>query len=64
MQDAQVTVRLPAGVVARLDALTDAMKTAPRLSAVGRITRSAVARLALEAGLESLEAEYLTTSEK
>ena len=63
MQDAQVTLRLPVALVARLDALVEAMKTAPRLSSVGRITRSAVARLAIEAGLEQLEAEHLTPTE-
>lgn len=50
-------VRLPATIIARLDALIPAAHTAPELVTTGRITRSDVIRVALVRGLAQLEAE-------
>ena len=57
MNDAQITTRLPADLVERLDLLVPKLRRDPSLRAFGRITRSTVLRLALERGLVVLEAE-------
>mgnify|MGYP001273945540 CR=1 FL=1 len=56
--ETQVALRLPADAVRRAAALAEKMARAPELRA-WRLTRSAVLRLALLRGIESLEAEYL-----
>lgn len=57
-QDAQVTLRLPAGLVARLDALIPVLEQKPQIAAMGKVTRSKAARLALLRGLDALEREH------
>ncbi len=54
----QLTVRLPEGHLARLEALAPALADAPELATAGAVTRSDVLRLAILRGLEQLEAEY------
>ena len=53
-----VPIRLPAGVVARADALIEPMAADPKLAALGTVTKAVVLRVALVRGLEALEAEY------
>jgi MoxR-like ATPase len=53
--DKQLAIRLPAGMVDRLDALVGPLAQDPDLAAAGRVTQAAVARLALARGLASLE---------
>jgi len=54
--DVQVTLRLPSDLVDRVDALLPALNRHPELLAFGRVSRSAVVRLALADGLRRLEA--------
>lgn len=53
-----VNVRLPATMIARLDALVPTVGAASELATVVTVTRSDVLRLAILRGLEQLEAEY------
>ena len=53
--DRQIVVRAPDVLVSRIDALVPFIQADPELSAVGPITRSAVARLALWLGVTELE---------
>jgi len=55
-----VTIRMPADLLAQADELVDALKADPTLAAVtgGRMSRSAVLRLAVVRGLEALKAQY------
>ena len=55
MNDVQLVIRVPAALVRRVDRLLPGLVVQPELGAVGRLTRSAVARLALTRGLASLE---------
>jgi len=55
MNDVQLVIRVPSTLAQRVDALVPILATDPDLGAVGRITRSAVIRLALARGLASLE---------
>lgn len=54
----QLTIRLPAGHIERLDALAPKVADAPELAMADGVTRSDVVRLAVLRGLEQLEAEY------
>ena len=57
--DAHVNLRLPSAWVARADALIDEVSKDPNLIAiVGTVGRSAVLRMAIERGLDALDAEY------
>lgn len=52
------SVRLPADLVKRLDALIPKLERVPALAALGALTRSKVLRLALVRGVDALEAEH------
>jgi hypothetical protein len=52
------SVRLPADLVRRLDALIPRLERVPALAALGPLTRSKVLRLALVRGVETLEVEH------
>ncbi len=59
MSGEQVSLRLDADLLARAEALAEAVGGDPRLKTwASAPTRSAVLRLALARGLEVLEAEY------
>ena len=62
MNDAQITTRLPADLIERMDALLPQLRKDPRYRAFGRITRSTVIRLAMERGLAVLESEIPKTT--
>ena len=51
-------VRIPGDLVARCQALMPLLEQEPDLAAVGRLTTSAVIRVALSRGLASLEEQY------
>lgn len=57
--DVPTSLRLPADLSARVDALAERLAADPRLAAAvgGRVSRSAVLRLALERGIAALEAD-------
>lgn len=55
ISEGQITIRLPQDLLDRADALIDRVSDLPEYRAL-RITRSVVLRLALDDGLESLEA--------
>ena len=55
MSTVQIVVRVPADLARRIDSLTPTYASHPELGAVGRVTRSAVVRLALARGLACLE---------
>jgi predicted transcriptional regulator len=55
--EATLTMRLPADLVRRVDALEERLQGSPEAT-VWRLSRSSVVRLALVAGLEALEAKY------
>ena len=55
MNTVQLIVRVPADLARRVDSLTPIYASHPELGAVGRVTRSAVVRLALARGLACLE---------
>jgi hypothetical protein len=50
--------RVPAEAIRRADALRPRVARDPSVAAVGRITRSAILRMALMKGLEALEVQY------
>ena len=54
----QLVLRVQANIAKRADELKPKVARDPNLSAVGRITRSTVLKLALLRGLEVLEQEY------
>ncbi len=54
----QLVLRVQANIAKRADDLKPRVARDPNLSAVGRITRSTVLKLALLRGLEVLEREY------
>ena len=54
-----IAVKLPAELVERADALVPVFKEVPEMRVWSRVTRTAVIRLALLRGLESLEAEFV-----
>ena len=54
-----IAVKLPAELVDRADALVPVFKGVPEMRVWSRVTRTAVIRLALLRGLESLEAEFV-----
>ena len=56
--DVQTSMRLPASLLQRADALIDSLQGSPSLAMMGKMTRSKVLRLALSEGLEQLEAQY------
>lgn len=56
--DAQLVLRVPSNFLRRADALRPKLAQNPGLLMVGRVTRSAVMRLALARGLAELEREY------
>ena len=58
MSDPITTLRIPPEITARADALIPRLQGDLTLRAMGRISRSAVFRLALLRGLEVLEAKY------
>ena len=58
MGQAYVPVRLPDAVVERVDALVDRLATEDAGQALGRLSRSAVLRLAIVRGLDVLESEH------
>ncbi|MCB9779453.1 MAG: hypothetical protein H6742_12880 [Alphaproteobacteria bacterium] len=53
----QLSLRLPTSLVARAEALVEAMRVSPP-PGVTRVTRTLVLRLALERGLSALEADH------
>ena len=55
MNTVQLVIRVPTALAHRIDALTPALAAHPELGSVGRVTRSAVVRLALARGLACLE---------
>lgn len=57
--DVPTSLRLPAELLARVDALAELLAADPRLSAAvgGRVSRSAILRVALERGVAALEAD-------
>jgi len=58
VQDKQVVLRVSSELVERADALKDVLSERDELRAFGRVSRSSVMRLAVQRGLEVLEAEY------
>ena len=54
-----IAVKLPAELVERADLLVPVFKEVPEMRVWSRVTRTAVIRLALLRGLESLEAEFV-----
>lgn len=54
-----IAVKLPAELVERADSLVPVFKEVPEMRVWSRVTRTAVIRLALLRGLESLEAEFI-----
>jgi len=58
--DTLLSMRLPADLVARLDALAEALQQDDRLRAVsgGKVSRSAALRLAMVEGIDVLEEKY------
>ena len=56
--DVQTSMRLPAELLQRADALIAELKMDPALSMMGKITRSKVLRLALSEGLAALESRH------
>ena len=54
-----IAVKLPAELVERADLLVPVFKEVPEMRVWSRVTRTAVIRLALLRGLESLEAEFI-----
>lgn len=57
-----IQIRIPEDLLGRADALQVAIAKDPALRAMGRITRTAVLRLAILHGLEVLEQQYSQTS--
>ena len=53
-----LSVRIPDDLARRLDRLVPKIGKDPNLSAIGRISRSAVVKLALSRGVAALEAEF------
>lgn len=60
LQDVHLSTRVAASVIDRLDAVEVLLAKDPEFTAMGRLGRSAVVRLALLRGLEVLEAKYGT----
>ena len=54
-----IAVKLPSELVERADQLVPVFKEVPEMRVWSRVTRTAVIRLALLRGLESLEAEFV-----
>jgi hypothetical protein len=54
-----IAVKLPAELVERADLLVPVFKEVPEMRVWSRVTRTALIRLALLRGLESLEAEFI-----
>jgi len=54
------TIRVPTGQIERADALTEDLSRDPAITALlgGKVSRSAVLRLALHRGLEELEIKH------
>ena len=52
------SIRLDPATAERADALIEALSAVPEIRAARVVTRSTVLRLALDAGLTSLEAKY------
>lgn len=61
--EAQVAIRLPTDFLKRAGALVTAMRKNPAMQAWS-LTRSAVLRLAVQKGLDALEAEYRQSSRR
>ena len=57
MSEVTTTLRLPAEMMARIEALIPAVAKRPELAVHGRVSRSTVMRLVILHGLEALEAE-------
>jgi len=55
---AQTAVRLPPEMLRRAEALVSKMAKDPTLSALGRVTRSTVLKIAVARGLQALEQQY------
>lgn len=58
------SVRLPADLVKRLDALIPRLARVPMLAALGSVTRSKLIRLALTRGVGLLESEHPIQTER
>ena len=56
--DQQISIRLPQDFLDRAEGLVEALKDEPEYRYVPRLGQSFVLRLAMERGLEQLEAEY------
>lgn len=56
--DALTSIRLPQALLARADALLPVLNNVPSLTAIAPVTRAAVLRLAMVAGMEALETRY------
>lgn len=57
--DVQITLRVPADLLDRADALVPAMEGDDEINTLTRVARSTVLRLALLRGLQNLERKYL-----
>lgn len=57
MREVTTTVRLPADMMTRIEALVPVVEQWPEFAVHGRVSRSAVIRLLLLRGLEAVEAE-------
>lgn len=56
--ESPVVLRLPSELVSRAEFLRPMIEKDPELRAWGRVSRSAVLRLAILKGLEALETQY------
>ena len=62
--EVQIALRLPQGLADRADALAEALANDLESQALGRITRAGVLRLAIEHGLDVIEAKRRTRRKK
>ncbi len=58
-----IAVKIPVELVERADALVPVFEQVPEMRVWSRVTRTAVVRLALLRGLESLEEEFIGQDE-
>jgi hypothetical protein len=58
-----IAVKIPVELVERADALVPVFEQVPEMRVWSRVTRTAVVRLALLRGLESLEEEFVGQDE-
>jgi hypothetical protein len=58
LSEEKLSLRVPASVLKRADALVEKIGKSQKLTVFGRVTRSGLIKLALSRGLEALEKEY------